>query len=139
MRAPMILGKEKLIPIFAMIVLLIGTFSAIYVHASQIDKNTITINNQEYTIEQIFLIAEPKSIETDEGIKSGVSLMDLMSHVGIGCTSCNEYTFKAKDGYQQTVDFEILKTGILTDYSCVYFPNTAHALWVRDVVVIEVK
>jgi len=139
MRAPMILGKEKLIPIFAMVVLLVGTFSAIYVHASQIEKDSITINSQEYTIDQIFIIAESMSIETDEGVKSGVSLMDLINQVGIGCISCNEYTFKAKDGYQQTVDFEILKTGILTDYSRVYFPNTAHALWVRDVVEIEVK
>lgn len=139
MRAPMISGKEKLIPIFAMIVLLIGTFSAIYVNATQVDKDTITINSQEYTIEQIFSIAKPKTIETDEGIKSGVSLKDLMIKVGISCTSCNKYTFKAKDGYQQTVDFEILKSGILTDYSRVYFPNTAHALWVSDVIEIEVK
>jgi len=139
MRAPMNLGKEKLIPIFAMIVLLIGTFSVIYVHASQIDKNTITINSQEYTIDEIFSLAESKTIETDEGIKSGVSLADLISKVGISCTSCSKYTFKAKDGYQQTVDFEIFKTGILTDYSRVYFPNTAQALWVSDVIEIEVK
>jgi len=136
MRAPMILGKEKLIPIFAMVVLLIGTFSAIYVNASQIEKDSITINNQEYTIDQIFTIAESMSIETDEGVKTGVSLIDLMKQVGISCTSCNEYTFKAKDGYQQTVDFEILKKGILTQDSRVFFPNTAHALWVRDVVEI---
>ena len=50
MRAQMNLGKEKLIPIFAMIVLLIGTFSAIYVNATQVDKDTITINGKEYTI-----------------------------------------------------------------------------------------
>ena len=139
MRASMISGKEKLIPIFAMMVLLIGTFSAIYVHASQVDKNTIMINNQEYTIDQIFTLAESMEIETDEGIKSGVSIIDLMNQIGISCTSCNKYTFKAKDGYQQAVDFEILKTGILTEYSRVYFPNTAHTLWVRDVVEIEVK
>ena len=90
MRAPMILGKEKLIPIFAMLVLLIGSFSVIYVHASQVDKDTITINNQEYTIEQIFSIAESMTIETDEGIKSGVSLSDLIIQVGISCKSCNE-------------------------------------------------
>ena len=139
MRAPMILGKEKLIPTFAMIVLLIGTFSAIYVNASQIDKDTITINGEEYTIDQIFLIAKSKEIETDEGIKSGISLEDLMVKVGIGRMSCSTYTFKAKDGYQQTVDFEILKSGILTDYNRVYFEDTAHALWVSNVIEIEVK
>ena len=139
MRAQMNLGKEKLIPIFAMIVLLIGTFSAIYVNATQVDKDTITINGEEYTIDQIFSIARSKEIETDEGMKSGISLEDLMIKVGISCVSCSKYTFKAKDGYQQTVDFEILKSGILTDYSRVYFEDTAHALWVSDVIEIEVK
>ena len=139
MRAPMNLGKEKLIPIFAIIVLLIGTFSAIYVKATQVDKDTITINGEEYTIDQIFSIAKSKEIETDEGMKSGISLEDLMIKVGISCMSCSKYTFKAKDGYQQTVDFEILKSGILTEYSRVYFEDTAHALWVSNVIEIEVK
>ena len=133
------MGKEKIIPILAIVFLITGTTSAIYVHEAQINKDTITINGQEYTAEQIFSTAEYKTIETDEGIKSGVSLESLMVKVGITCPSCNKYTFKAKDGYQQTVDFETLKSGILTNYSRVYFPNTAHALWVRDVIEIEVK
>jgi len=139
MRPPMTLGKEKLIPILAMVVLLIGTFSAIFVNATLVDKNTITINGNEYSIEQIFSITESKEIETDEGKKSGISLEDLMIQSGISCLTCYKYTFKAKDGYQQTVDFDTLKSGILTKYNRVYFPNTAHALWVRDVIEIEVK
>jgi len=135
----MTMGKEKTLPIIAILILLIGIFSAIYVNATQINKDTITINGNEYTIEQIFSIAETKTIETDEGGKSGVSLVDLMNKVGLSCKICNKYTFKAKDGYQQTVDYEILKTGILTNNSRVYFPNTAHALWVRDVIEIKVN
>lgn len=138
MPAPMNPGKEKILPILAMIVLLLGIFSTVYVHATQINKDTITINGEEYTIEQIFMIIESKTIETAEGKKTGVSLEDLMIKAGISCTSCNKYTIKAEDGYQKTIDFEILKTGILTDYSRVYFPNTAHALWVSDVIEIEV-
>jgi len=111
MRAQMNSGKEKLIPIFAMIVLLIGTFSAIYVNATQVDKDVITINGEEYTIDQIFSITRSKEIETDEGMKSGISLEDLMTKVGISCVSCSKYTFK----------------------------DTAHALWVSDVIEIEVK
>jgi len=132
-------GKDKLIPIFAMIVLVIGISSAIYVHASQTNKETITINGEEYTIDEIFILAKTKSIDTDEGEKTGVSLEDLMIKAGIGCTSCNKYTFKAKDGYQQTVDYNILKTGVLTKNKSVFFPDTAHALWVRDIIEIEVK
>jgi len=48
------MGKEKIIPILAMTLLLIGIFSAIYVHANQINKDTIAINGEEYSINQIF-------------------------------------------------------------------------------------
>lgn len=138
MRANMKTGKE-LIPIIAMIVLLIGTFSTLYVHATQINKDTITINAQEYSIDQLFSIVDTKTIETSEGEKTGIALDDLMIKVGISCTSCNDYTIKAKDKYQQTINWNVMKTGILTDYSTVYFPDTAHTFWVRNVIEIEVK
>jgi hypothetical protein len=131
-------GKE-IIPIIAMIVLLIGTASTLYVHATQINKDTITINGQEFSIDQLFSMVDTKTIETNEGEKTGIALDDLMIKVGIGCMSCNNYIIKAKDKYQQTVNWDVMKTGILTDYSRVYFPDTAHTFWVRDVIVIEVK
>ena len=76
---------------------------------------------------------------SDDEEKTGASLEELMTKTGVSCTSCSQYTFKAKDGYQQTVDYEILKTGILTKNKRVFFPNTAHTLWVRDIIEIEVK
>ena len=133
------LGKEKIIPIFAMIVLLIGISSTIYVHANQIEKDTIKINGQEFTMNQLFSMGAQRVVETDEGEKTGISLDELIITVGVGCTDCHEYTIKAKDGYQQTVNWDILKTGILTDYGRVYFPDTAHTFWVRDVIEIEVN
>ncbi len=135
----MIMGKEKILPIIAMTVLLIGIFSTIYVHANQIEKNSIKINGQEFTLDQLFSIGVMRVIETDEGEKTGVALDDLITMVGVGCTQCQEYTIKAKDGYQQTVNWEILQTGILTDYGRVYFPDAAHTFWVRNVIEIEVK
>lgn len=133
------MGKDKLIPVFAMILLLIGISATIYVHATQINKDTITIKGEEYTIDQVFTLAKIKNITTDDGEKTGVCLEDLINKVGVSCTSCNTYIFKAKDGYQQTVDCKTLKTGILTKDRRVIFPDTAHALWVRDVIEIEVK
>jgi hypothetical protein len=135
----MIAGKEKLIPIFAIFILLIGTSSAIYVHATQINKDTITINGGEYTIDQLFSMVEIRSIETDEGEKTGIALDDLLVKVGVGCPSCHKYSIKAKDKYQQTVNWDVMKTGILTENSRVFFPDTAHSYWVRDVIEIEVK
>ena len=61
----MLLGKEKVIPVFAMIILIVGTASAIYVHSTQINKDTITIQGEEYTIDQLFKISEKRTIQTD--------------------------------------------------------------------------
>ena len=135
----MISGKEKIIPILAINVLLLGVFSALYVNATQINKETITINGNEYTINQIFSICTKRSIETDDGEKTGIALDDLMLKVGVNCPACHNYIIKAEDKYQQTVSWDILKTGILTDYGRVFFPDTAHTFWVRDVIEIEVK
>jgi len=133
------MGKEKIIPILALIVIVIGGTSTAYVYVTQIDKDTITINGEEYTIDQIFYMGETKTIQTIEGEKAGVALDDLIIKAGAGCPSCHEYTIKAKDGYQKTVNWEIMKTGILTDIKKVFFPNTAKAFWVGDIIEIEVK
>jgi hypothetical protein len=135
----MISGKEKIISILAISVLLLGIFSALYVNATQINKDSITINGNEYNLNQIFSMCNKRLIETDEGEKTGVALDDLMLKVGVNCPACHNYVIKAEDKYQQTVSWDILKTGILTDYSRVIFPDTAHTFWVRDVFEIEVK
>ena len=133
------MGKDKFIPIIAIILLLIGISSTIYVHANFVDKSTITINGDEYTIEEINSLANLKTIQTNEGEVVGVSLEDLLSKIGNACLSCSEFTVKAKDGYEKTINWDILKTGVLTKENRVVFPNTSKSLWVRDVVEIEVK
>ena len=132
------MGKEKLIPIFAIIVIAVSVFSTIYVYATHIDKDTISLNGNEYTIDEIFALAEEKTIETVEGEKTGAALDDLILKAGVGCPSCSEYTIKARDSYQQTVDWGILKTGILDKTGRVFFPDTPKKFWVGDVVEIEV-
>jgi len=133
------MGKEKIIPILALIVLIIGGTSSAYVYATQIDKETISINGNEYTIDQLFYMGEAKTIETMEGEKTGVSLEDLIPKLGVGCPSCHEYTIMGKEGYQKTVEWDIMKTGVLADIKKVYFPDTAKSFWVGDIVEIEVK
>ena len=133
------MGKEKLIPIAALIVILIGAGSSAYVYTTQIDKDTITINEEEYTIDQIFYLSDTKTIETIDGEKTGVALEDLIPKAGVGCPSCHEYTIKAADGYEKTVNWEIMKTGVLTDIKKVFFPDTPKAFWVGDIIEIEVK
>jgi len=135
----MIMGKEKFIPILALVIIIIGGISTAYVYATQTDKDTITINGEEYTIDQIFYMGATKTIQTTEGEKTGADLGDLIQKAGVGCPSCYEYTIKAKDGYQKTVNWDIMKTGVLTDYKKVFFPDTPKAFWIKDIVEIEVK
>jgi hypothetical protein len=133
------MGKEKIIPILALIVILISGTSTAYIYVTQIDKETITIYGEDYTIEQLFIMVEHKTIQTVEGKKTGISLEDMISKIGISCPSCFEYTIKAKDGYEKTVDWDIMSTGILDDSYRIYFPDTPKAFWVRDIIEIEVK
>lgn len=139
MRASMRLVKEKVVPFFAIVCLLIGTSATIYVQASLSTKNTITLSGNDFTLDQLFAMGTTRVIATDDGEKSGIALDDLILKMGIDCPSCHQYTFKAKDGYQQTVDWTLMQQGILTEYGRVYFAETAHALWVRDVIEIEVS
>jgi len=135
----MTMGKEKLIPIFAMIVLFVGIGSTVYVQASQSNSDTIKVYNQEYTIEELFSIADKRTITTDDGEKTGIALDDIITKTSSVCTTCNQYTFKAKDGYQQTVPWGYMQKGILTEESRVLFPDTAHSFWVRYIIEIEVN
>jgi hypothetical protein len=133
------MGKEKIIPILAFVILIIAGTSQAYVFITQNEKETLTINNEEYTIDQLFIIGETKTIQTIEGEKSGVSFEDLMNKIGIECTDCHTYTIIGSDGYQQTVEWELMKTGVISDDKTVYFPDTAKKFWVKDIIEIEVK
>ena len=143
----MLKGKEKTIPIFAIIVLLIAMSCNLYVHARQVelekelqkyqtDEKIITIFSQDYKLDDFFSNLEIKTIQTDDGKKTGVPLDSIITYIGIGCPSCNKYTFKAIDGYQQTVDWSDMQKGIITEESRVFFPGLAHAFWVSDVIEI---
>ncbi len=132
------MGKEKLLPVFAIAVLIIGCFFSLYVNAIEGDSKTIKINNEEYTISQIFNLAYTRTIITDDGEKTGVALDDLIINTAGKCSSCNVYTFKSKDGYQQTVPWDYLQKGVLTEDNRIYFSDTAHSFWVKDIVEIEV-
>ena len=133
------MGKEKIIPILALIVIIIGGTSSAYVYLTQIDKETITINGEEYTIDELLFMGETKTIQTVEGEKTGAAFEDLIQKMGVGCPSCHEYTIKAADGYEKTVTWDIMKTGVLTNIKKVFFPDTPKAFWVGDIIEIEVK
>jgi len=143
----MTMGKDKLIPFLAMAVILIGVFSTLYVNAQQIenvdDLKIITINDSDYNIDKLFEIIETKTIQTDDGEKTGLPLNQVLTYSKVSCVSCNSYTIKAHDPYQQTVSGEEMQNGVLTydeKYNIrVYFPNLAHSFWVYNIAEIEVN
>ena len=132
------MGKEKLLPVFAIIVLILGCFSSLYVNTTEGYSKTIKIDDEEYTISQIFNLANTRTIITDEGEKTGAALDELIINTIGKCSSCNAYTFKSKDNYQQTVPWDYLQKGVFTDDNRIYFSDTAHSFWVKDIVEIEV-
>lgn len=130
------MGKERFVPIFAMSILLIGIFSAVYVYATQVDTDVITIDGKAYTIDQIFSITEPRTFESLNF--SGVALDDLIMKTYAGCSACHKYTITGEDGYQKTVTWDNMKNGLLTKDGRVVFSDLPKAFGVRNVLKIEV-
>ena len=143
----MTLGKEKIIPILAMVVLFVGIAATIYVNANEnqetINEKEIIINEQIYSFEDLSKIFQNITIITDDGEKTGLPLNDIIVYSGVTCPNCNRYIFRANDPYQQTILWNDVKTGVLTydeKYNLrVYFPNLAHTFWVYNLVEIEVN
>ncbi len=132
----MSLGKEKLIPIIALVLLLIGTSSSAYVYSIQSNADSIKVNDQQYTIDQIFFIAEKREFETLDF--SGVALDDLIIKAGVGCLKCHKYTIIGSDGYAKTVTWENMQNGLLTKEGLSVFTDLPKAFRVKNVVEIEV-
>jgi len=129
------MGKDKYIPIIAIFVLILASLSTIYVYTTTADSEYIKINEVEYTIEQLFFISKERSYETF----SGIALDDLLKKVGIPEPENHEYTLVASDGYQKTVKWENMKSGLLTKEGQSIFSDLPKAFRVKDIVKIEVK
>ena len=132
----MITGKEKFITLAAMIIILIGAGSSAYIYTTQTDTENITVNGQQYTIEQISYIAEPRTFDSLNF--SGIALDDLVIKTGVSCLECHEYTITGSDGYQKTVTWENMQEGLLTMDGMVVFSELPKAFRVENIVKIEV-
>ena len=135
--------KQNIIPLLAITVLLIASVSTLYVHATQnqqiSDSESIIINEQTFAVQSLFQTFSNITIQTDDGEKTGILLSDLLLSTDIECPICHSYLIIASDGYQQTVDWDDMKQGIITNEKRSYFPHLAHAFWVRNIINIEVN
>ena len=131
------MGKDRLLPIFALLILLIGSVSSIYVYATQATTDTLLVNRQHYTIDQLFSLTKPRTF--NESQYSGIALDDLMLKTGVSQPEQHTYTLKGVDGYEKTVTWENMKNGLLTKESESVFSDLPKAFRVKDIITIEVK
>ncbi len=129
------MGKERTLPLFAITLLLIGSLATLYVHANTTNTQIITLNNQEYSYEQIQTNSEPRTIDT----YTGIALDDFIQKTGIPEPSAHDYLIIGSDGYQKTVQWTHLTTGLLTPEGEVIFSDLPKAFRVKNVIQIEVK
>lgn len=131
------MGKERLLPITAMCVLIIACTSSLYVYASQTTTDTLLINGQEYSIDQLFSITTPRSFNDSDA--TGIALDDLMMKTGVSHPEQHTYTLRGADGYEKTVSWENMKNGLLTKNHESIFSDLPKAFRVKDIIAIEVK
>ena len=129
------MGKQRTLPLFAITFLLIGSLATLYVHANTNTTQTITINNQEFSYEQIQTNTKPRTIDTYKG----VALDDFIEKAGVPEPSTHDYLIIGSDGYQKTVQWTHLTTGLLTPEGEVIFSELPKAFRVKNVIQIEVK
>jgi hypothetical protein len=131
------MGKDRLLPIIALLILLIGSVSSIYVYTTQATTSTMLVNGQRYTIDQLFSLTQPRAF--NESQYSGIALDDLMLKTGVAHPEQHTYTLKGADGYEKTVTWENMKNGLLTKASESIFSDLPKAFRVKDIITIEVK
>lgn len=127
--------KNNYLPIFAIIILLVGIGSSLYVNAAKIDSANIMIHGDEFTVDQLFQMVKEKSIEAE----SGIALDGLMEEIGITDPEKFEYTIIGADGYQKTVNWENIRNGILTKDRESIFSDLPKAFRVKEIVEIKVE
>jgi hypothetical protein len=131
------MGKDRFIPILALIILAVASISSIYVYTTQASTDTMLINGQHYTIDQLFSFSKPRTFADLN--YSGIALDDLIIKTGVKNPESHTYTIIGSDGYQKTVTWENMKNGLLTKNRLSVFSDLPKAFQVKDVVTIEVK
>jgi hypothetical protein len=131
------MGKDRLLPIFAILILIISGISSTYIYATQATTNTLLVNGQQYTIDQLFSLVQPRTL--NESQYTGIALDDLMLKTGVTNPEQHTYTLRGSDGYEKTVTWENMKNGLLTRDGQSIFSDLPKAFRVKNVNTIEVN
>jgi hypothetical protein len=131
------MGKDRLLPLFALLILTIGCVSSVYVYAHQTSTETIQVNGQPYTIDELFALSQPRVFKNLN--YSGIALDDMIMEIGVTYPDQHTFLIKGADGYEKTVTWENMKNGLLTRNGESVFSDLPKAFRVKDIVSIEVK
>ncbi len=131
------MGKDRLLPITAMCVLIIACTSSLYVYASQTTTDTLLINGHEYSIDHLFSMTTPRSFNDSDA--TGIALDNLMMKTGVTHPEQHTFTLRGADGYEKTVTWENMNNGLLTKNRESIFSDLPKAFRVKDIITIEVK
>ncbi len=132
------MGAKHIIYTTAILLLIIGSIASAYVFTSTTTTDQITIQGEEYSIEQLFYIADQRTITVESTEYTGAALDDLIKKVGVSDYQNQQYTFIASD-YQQTVEWDDLSTGVFTEKRRCVFSDLPKKFWVCNIIEIEVK
>lgn len=134
-------SKWNVLLFFLAATALVGSFSALaYTTLNQRPTDTFLVNGKEYDWETLY---DDLDTENIDGIE-GVPLDELILDAGVENPGSHDYRIIAADGYLKTVDWNDMRTGIITlegkeDHDkMVIFREKAHAYWLYDVVEIRV-
>jgi len=117
------------------IIILIGSFSVLaYTSMNEKDTDTLTVNGQEYSWDEVFRDFETRKLDG----KEGVLLSDLVNDTGLEEPGNHEYRIVGADGYAKTVKWKDMENGIIMEDKECYFPELPKQFYVKDVVEIEV-
>ncbi|MBN1860383.1 MAG: hypothetical protein JW840_02855 [Candidatus Thermoplasmatota archaeon] len=131
------MGKDRLLPICAICILIVACTSSLYVHALQTTSETLNVNGQDYTIDQLFSLAKPRQFNDSQHV--GIALDDVLVKTGVPNPEQHTFTLRGADGYEKTVTWENMKNGLLTKDRESIFSDLPKAFRVKDIVTIEVK
>jgi len=138
--------KETLMVLVAVLLLGTGTVAAVYLYLTKEESNLefIVVNGEKLEVDYLMKKCEKKEVDGVEG----AALSDIINLTSVENPEEKEYVIRGADGYQKTVEWEDMETGILTkekwkdsdkEMLRVRFKNKPKAYWVADVVEIEVK
>jgi len=132
---------ERLVPLVAACLLLLGTLSTIYVTSFQGRESTayIEVNGVAVSIDRLYAAYGEQSLETSIGeTHAGIAFTDLAGEAGIADPAAHVYRIIASDGYSKEVAWKYVQSSIITREKRIIFAELPQQYWVRDIVEIKV-